>query len=192
MVSFIRKYKSFAEGRYGFVMDVSLFILITILFHFFWKTYLGFFFETGFYKAVALWLANQVYHISFWINTTLLGMTIEPEHATNTMWFSQNNGYITVNRSCSGFKQFYQIFFLFALFPGPWKHKLWFIPSSMLLIFLVNIFRIVMLSIVIIHLPSQWDFVHTWVLRPFFYVIIFLEWVIWVEYFKNKKPNEVV
>ncbi len=43
------------------------------------------------------------------------------------MWFS-NNGYVGVNESCSGLKQFYQIAVLFILFPGPWKHKLWYIP----------------------------------------------------------------
>lgn len=192
MVAFIRHYRLFAEGRYGFIVDVCLFIFITILFHLLWRNYLGFLFETGFYNTIALWLANQVYQISLWINTNLLGMVIDPDHATNTMFFRQNNGYILVNRSCSGFKQFYQIFFLFLLFPGPWKHKLWYIPSSMFVIFLVNIFRIVMLSLVILHWPSQWDFVHTWVLRPFFYVIIFLEWVIWVEVFKSRgrKPSQ--
>jgi len=188
----IKKYKIIEDGKFGFVIDVSLFIFITILFHYLWRNYLGFFFETGFYNSIASWLADQVYHISLWINTNILGMVIDPQNGNNTMVFTGNNGYIAVNRSCSGFKQFYQIFFLFVLFPGPWKHKLWYVPSSMILIFLVNIFRIVALSVVIIHWPLQWDFVHTWILRPFFYVIIFMEWVVWVEIFKNGKFRKLV
>lgn len=187
-----KRYKAIADGKFGFVVDVTLFIVITILFHYLWRNYLGFFFETGFYNSIAQWLAGQVYNISLWINTNLLGISIDPDNVRNTMVFTDNNGYITVNRSCSGFKQFYQIFFLFVLFPGPWRHKLWYIPSSMFIIFLVNIFRIVALSIVVIHWPAQWDFAHTWILRPFFYVIIFMEWVIWVEVFKNGQKAKQV
>lgn len=175
-----------SKGKYGFVIDVVLFIVITLLFHYLWRNALGFFLKTDFYTYASTWLASEVYHISLWINTGLFGMDINADDLTNTMVFPATNGHIIVNRSCSGFKQFYQIFFLFLLFPGPWKHKLWFIPASMILIFFVNIFRIVSLSFVIIYLPEQWDFAHTWILRPFFYVVIFLEWVIWVEYFKQK------
>ena len=31
-----------------------------------------------------------------------------------------------------------------------------------------------------------WNFAHMWVLRPFFYVVIFTEWLVWVQYFRNK------
>ena len=32
-------------------------------------------------------------------------------------------------------------------------------------------------------LPDHWHFTHDWILRPFFYVVIFLLWVWWVEKF---------
>ena len=185
------KYNTLVRGRYGFVVDISLFVIITILFHYLWWHVLGFFRATDFYNSVASWLAQQVYHISLWINISVSGMTIEPENHTNTMIFTKNNGYITVNESCSGFKQFYQIFFLFLLFPGPWKHKLWYIPASMGLMFLVNIFRIIILSVVLIHWPLHWDFIHLWIMRPFYYVVIFIEWVVWVEVFRKKQLNAI-
>lgn len=184
--SLCNQYKAIARGRYGFIIDVVLFVIITILFHYLWWHVLGFFRATDFYNAVASWLAQDVYRISLWLNVNLFGFVIEADDLTNTMIFTKNNGYITVNESCSGFKQFYQIFFLFLLFPGPWSHKLWFIPASMILMFFVNIFRIVALSFVLIYWPTQWDFIHLWIMRPFYYVVIFFEWVVWVEYFKNK------
>jgi len=50
----------------------------------------------------------------------------------------------------------------------------------------VNILRIVILSFILVYYPNSWDFTHDWILRPFFYVIIFLEWLIWLHYFRNK------
>lgn len=184
------QYLTLASGRYGSLVDVAIFSIIIIVFHYLWWNILGFFRATDFFNDVAGWLATQVYHASYWINVHLPGMTIHPEDATNTLLFPELNGYITVNESCSGFKQMYQILFLFLLFRGPWKHKLWYIPASWGIMFLVNILRIVLLSVVLVNWPAHWDFFHMWVMRPFYYVVIFIQWVVWVEYFagKSKKP----
>jgi exosortase/archaeosortase family protein len=181
-----QQYKTFSSGKYGFVVDVALFAIITVVFHYFWWNFLGFFRATGFYETVSSWLATQVYLVALWVNVNILSLNIVPDNLTNTLNFP-GIGYITVNESCSGFKQFYQIFFLFLLFPGPWKHKAWFIPASIGVMFLVNILRIILLSVFLIHWPAQWDFFHLWVMRPFYYVVIFAEWVIWVEYFTKKR-----
>ena len=93
---------------------------------------------------------------------------------------------LEVNESCSGLKQFFQIAILFILFPGPWKHKLWYIPAAIVVMHGVNIMRIVILSVILVHHPDYWTFSHNWILRPFFYVIIFLEWLLWLKYFRNK------
>ncbi len=183
------QYRSLSRGRYSSIVDVLFFAVIIIVFHYLWWNILGFFRATGFYTETAEWLALQVYQGSYWINVHMLGMNITPDDATNTLLFPDISGYITVNESCSGFKQMYQIFFLFLLFRGPWKHKLWYIPASMGVMFLVNILRIILLSVVLINWPTHWDFFHLWVMRPFYYVVIFIEWVVWVEYFaiKGKK-----
>lgn len=173
------------------LVDVAIFAIITITFHYLWWHVLGFFRATDFFNSVAGWLAQQVYFGSLWFNVNILGMNITPEHLTNTLWFPDVNGFITVNESCSGFKQMYQILFLFILFRGPWKHKLWYIPASMGIMFLVNILRIILLSLVLIHWPAHWDFFHMWVMRPFYYVVIFIEWVVWVEYFADSRGKSL-
>lgn len=181
------QYLKISAGRFGSLVDVAIFSLIIIIFHYLWWNILGFFRATDFFNDVAGWLAQQVYFGSLWFNVNILGMNITPEHLTNTLLFPDINGYITVNESCSGFKQMYQILFLFILFRGPWKHKLWYIPASMGIMFLVNILRIILLSLVLIHWPAHWDFFHMWVMRPFYYVVIFIEWVVWVEYFADSR-----
>ena len=172
-------------GPFGFVLDVALFAFITYGFHLIFRHYSSEIMSVEFVSASAEWLALQVYEISLWINRHLLGMLITTE-PVNTMWFS-NGGYITVNESCSGLKQFYQVFVLFFLFPGPWRHKLWFIPFGFVVMFLTNVFRIVSLSVILLWQPEHWDFSHDWILRPFFYVVLFGIWVWWVEKFARRK-----
>jgi exosortase/archaeosortase family protein len=74
-----------------------------------------------------------------------------------------------------------QFVLLFLIFPGPWRKKLWFIPLGLLIVHLTNLFRIAGLSVVTVTVPEYWDFSHDYLFRPFFYVVIFLLWVWWVE-----------
>ena len=165
--------------RNAFILDVVLFMLITYLFHRLWWMFASDIKSLDVVINTANWLASVVFETSFWI----IHHTYDPgswQEAVNTIRFS-NQGYIAVNESCSGLKQFYQILVLFLIFPGPWKHKAWFIPLSMVIMHLTNVFRIVALGMVTLWWPEQWQFAHDWILRPFFYVVLFLLWVWWVE-----------
>ena len=176
--------KSFYHGPFGFVIDVALFAAITIVFHHLWWDFARIIKSFTVINVTADWLAEQVFIVSLWINRNILGLLVTTENP-NIMWFS-NGGYVQVNESCSGLKQFYQIIVLFVLFPGKWKHKLWFIPMSIVIMHIVNTLRIVILSIMVLWKPEYWTFTHDWILRPGFYVVIFLLWVWWVERFSYR------
>lgn len=167
--------------NYAFIFDIGLFMVITYVFHRLWWYFASDIKSVDFVIETANWLARQVFIVSYWIidHTYDSGALKE---AINTIRFS-NGGYITVNESCSGLKQFYQIIILFLFFPGPFKHKLWFIPMSIVIMHITNIFRIVALGAVTLWLPDYWHFTHDWILRPFFYVVLFMLWVWWVERF---------
>jgi exosortase/archaeosortase family protein len=164
------------------VIDVLLFIVITYLFHKLWWKYSHYIYSMPVFLNAADWLSRMVYLASAWIDAHLLGMDITL-YFKNIIHFNFNNRGIEINESCSGFKQMYQVFILFLLFPGPFKHKLWYIPMGMLSMFLTNIVRVVLLSVTMIYWPQHWDFIHLWVLRPFYYVVIFVLWVVWIEHF---------
>ncbi|MBU1349250.1 archaeosortase/exosortase family protein [Patescibacteria group bacterium] len=182
--SAFHSFKKFYAGPMGFVVDVALFAIITYGFHELWWEFARVIKSYTVINVTADWLAEQVFHSSLWINRNILGLHVTTEYP-NYMWFS-NGGYVQVVESCSGLKQFYQILVLFVLFPGPWKHKLWFIPMSIVIMHGVNILRIVILSAVVLWRPDYWDFIHDWVLRPGFYVVIFGLWVVWVERFRSE------
>lgn len=168
------------------LVDALLFALITWVFHKLWWMFSGEIYSVQLFTSIADWLAASVYTISAWIDRHILGMSITL-YEVNIIRFNDNLHGIQVNESCSGFKQMYQVLVLFLLFPGPWKHKLWYIPAGIAAMFVTNIIRIVALSLIMLHWPAQWDFMHMWVLRPFYYVVIFILWVLWVEKFGGIK-----
>lgn len=168
------------------LVDVALFSIIIIFFHFLWWDFglKNFLYNFASFEQMELFMARQVFLASAWFDLHILRYTIET--LNTTIYFPEINGFIEVNGSCSGVKQFYQWTVLMILFPGPWKQKLWYIPLGILIIHLNNILRIIILSVILENSPEYWNFAHDWILRPFFYVIIFALWVIWVEKIRPK------
>ncbi len=189
MKTYYLKFKELINNpKYQSLWYVFLFMFITYVFHKLWWLFSKEIKSLDAILISANYLAHQVFVWSEWVNRVILNLTFTTTEP-NTFLFPQVNGYIAVNESCSGLKQMYQLFFLFVLFPGPWKQKLWYIPMTFFVMYLTNVFRIVVLSIILINWPEQWHFSHDWILRPFFYVIIFGLWVIWVEYFVTPKEQ---
>lgn len=176
------------ENNLDSLLDVALFIIITLTIHYsyrFWANQLHYFPVADLIASGREWLSWQVYVQSTWFVEHVLGIDFTAVDQNSTMYFP-NNGFISVNRSCSGFKQMLQFGLLMMVFPGPWKHKLWYIPMGIFIMHLTNLFRITGLSVVIINWPEYWDFSHDYLFRPFFYVVIFSLWVIWTERFRGR------
>ncbi len=179
VLGFLKKY------RLDTLADVAIFAIITITFHYIWWNGLVKFLHNfmAFQKTEGL-LTEQVFVQSAWVLEYILQFPIRTSGHTIIM---ENNGAVEVVGSCSGLKQFYQWVILMLLFPGPWKKKLWYIPLGIIIIHMVNVMRIVILCMSVIYWPDKWNLLHDWILRPFFYVVIFSMWVIWVE--KLKGPS---
>jgi exosortase/archaeosortase family protein len=166
---------------------VMIFSVITIGFHFLFRAFAAEIMGTWPVPIISGFTVQLLFDNSLWFNQKILGMDIT---TLDTTMFFRDCGYILINSSCSAVKQFMQWLVLMLLYPGPWKHKLWFIPAGIFILHLTNIFRIVGLSVVLLNWPAYWDWSHDWVFRPFFYVVIFAMWVLWVEKFTAKsKPQ---
>lgn len=165
------------------LVDVAIFAIIIIFFHLLWwngglhKLLL----HSFAFKETESFLARIVFLPSAWITEHIFRIDIRT--IDEIMYFS-NNRAVEVNGTCSGLKQFYQWTILIVLFPGPWKKKLWFIPTGILVIHIVNILRIAILAAIMNWNPEVWKFTHDWILRPFFYVVIFAMWMIWEEKYR--------
>lgn len=181
MQQLFRKIKTIVRPLEG----IFLFILITLIIHNsfrYWANSLHF---EPFYNQVAMvrqWLANITFINTSWV-LSLLGFQFDGSNNTITY---ESGSWLAINLSCSGFKQLLQAFFLFLLYPGKLKHKLWFIPLAMLLMHGANIIRLVGVSITLYYFPDWWEFSHDYIFRFVFYLILFLLWMWWEEKFRLK------
>jgi len=170
------------------LLNVVLFSVLILGFHYlfrYWANHLHYWPIISTVGEINSYLMKLLYDNSLWALQNLTSIDFTTDSETRTFWFG--GGAVYVSAGCSGFKQFLQWIVLMAFFPGPWKHKLWFIPVGLIVVQLVNIFRIDVLVIILDYFPQYWKFTHDWILRPFFYVIMFSMWVIWVEKFLGNK-----
>lgn len=139
-------------------------------------------------EPLYLYLRGLLFVHSAWVVEHLIGYNIVRQEFTILF---ESGGGLLVDESCSAVKWFAHFLVLMLMFPGPWKHKLWFIPSGIIITHVVNIIRIAGLAIVQVNNPTAFDFYHDYIFRPFFYLVLFLMWVAWVEWFylPSKKPT---
>ena len=104
----------------------------------------------------------------------------------NTLTFMNGNS-MQILPGCSGLIQMFRIFFVLLFFPGSRYHKIWFIPLSLILVFIAAMVHLLILSYVIIYLPEYYDVAHNFVTKFIFYGMYFLIWVYWLEKFVLKK-----
>jgi exosortase family protein XrtF len=83
------------------------------------------------------------------------------------------------------------LFVLFAGFilayPGNWKTKAWYIPIGIVCIYILNIFRIIILTVNFKYFRSSFSFNHHVTFTYLIYGFIFLLWMIWVNKFNKNK-----
>lgn len=169
-------------------LDIVLFSFLILGFHFFfrfWAYHLHYWPFQTIVMPVYDFLTNLLFHHSVWVLRHLTHYSF----TTHGRDILIGSGYVGVHPGCSSLKQSLEWIVLMTFFPGPWKHKVWFIPLGLVVIHVVNILRISGLSILLIYYPEHWKFTHDYIWRPFFYVVMFLLWVWWVEKFRSRKPK---
>jgi len=134
--------------------------------------------------AFALAFTQKVIGMAHYFLYDILGMHVKIKGLSLVF---ENSESISIVWGCSGFKQMF-IFTAIMLFSyGSWKHKLWFIPSGIVLCYFLNVFRVVVLALIAYNYSDMLDFFHTYVFKYAFYCIIFLFWIFWNEYFGHEK-----
>jgi exosortase/archaeosortase family protein len=104
-------------------------------------------------------------------------ISLEPD---NILHYTNGNS-VQVIWACTGLKQAYICFCILAFSRGPWGKKLWYIPLSLVVVYLFNIFRIIFIAACIGNHPNWFHFLHLYAFKYLFYGIIFMMWVYWEE-----------
>lgn len=144
--------------------------------------------------TVDLWVIKSLEQWSYFILDGLGFVTLEASHVENirTIGIDGTHG-LWIGDPCNGLTLF-ALFGGFVLaYPGPWRHKLWFIPAGLLAIHVINVLRIVSLSIIIFYFPDPavLDFNHTYTFTILIYSFVFFLWYVWASKFSGIKASEI-
>ncbi|MEO0404714.1 MAG: archaeosortase/exosortase family protein, partial [Bacteroidota bacterium] len=91
-----------------------------------------------------------------------------------------SNG-VTIGAPCNGLVLF-ALFVVFVLaFPGSWKHKMWFLPTGVIGIHVMNCFRVIALAVIFDYNPDWLEFNHDYTFTIIVYSFVFLLWYIYVN-----------
>lgn len=75
-------------------------------------------------------------------------------------------------------------------FSGKLKTTFFFILSGSVLIYAINLIRIVVIAMALYHYPEQKDILHTVVFPAIIYGLVFMLWIFWVNRFSKLKKKD--
>lgn len=171
-------------------VSVGLFILLIISFHFLylgWQA-LGYWPIGKLVYSLMVWSVDMVYSQSCWVLDHIFHIDITTVSEQRLIATPNKDGgwaRVIIAPECASLKQWMHWLFLMILFPGPWKHKLWYIPVGLVIIEWTNVIRICGVLMMQIPWPNSFHLAHDYIFKLFFYFVIFLMWMIWVEKFYN-------
>lgn len=103
-----------------------------------------------------------------------------------TMIFCNGRKALRIGEECNALVLFVLFAGFIISFPGNWKSKAWFIPVGIFLIFIINILRIVVLTINFKYYHSSFSFNHHVTFTYLVYTFIFFLWMFWVNKLSRK------
>lgn len=115
----------------------------------------------------------------------LVGVPFGIDHGT--IFEFANGQHSEIAWGCTGLKQAFIFLCIMVFSRGPWKHKWWYMLGGLAVVHVVNILRISVVGIVMSDHPASFELIHTYFFKYIFYLIIFLMWVVWEEYFIKKE-----
>lgn len=181
----------YADKRYQTYFDVGLFFVLIFSFHFLyniWNFKLDYWPIKGIIDKLFAWASALLFDQSTWTLEHVFRMDFFTKD--QTIAFENYEGYystVTVAPECTSLKQWMHWLFLMLLFPGPWKHKAWYIPAGLVIIEFTNVVRIVGICLFLRPYPHDFALAHDGIFKILFYVVIFLMWMIWNDKFHHKK-----
>lgn len=165
-----------------------------VLFFIFWILFYRTLRYTSFIDPLYNKLSNGLTYIVLHLSKNTLGLLGYKTVVRDTLIYIVDapKG-INLLRGCLGRNLMGILAGLIIAFPGAWKNKLWYIPSGLILIVVINVIRVVALVYNANCCPETTQFNHDVFFNYSIYGLTFLLWVIWVQYFsplrKNKKKS---
>ena len=183
------------DPKYQTYFDVGLFFVLIFSFHLLyiiWEGYMDFWPIKGTIDKLFIWASALLFNQSTWVLDHVFSMDFVTKD--QTIFFLNNEGTysaVTVAPECTSLKQWLHWLFLMLLYPGPWKHKAWYIPLGLVIVEFTNVVRIVGICLFLGPFPHDFALAHDVIFKIMFYVVIFLMWMVWNDYFHHPRKKKV-
>lgn len=177
MKELVAKYKSV-------IRFILTFLIVYVSFSLLYKFYLEFSDGSKYYPdylthLVAMQSESVLNSLGY--NTQVLPHPDEP-----SMKVIINQKYISrVIEGCNSMSVIILFMSFIIAFSGKLKVTLLYILSGSVLIYIVNLIRIVIISIGLFHYPWRRDVLHTVIFPVIIYGMVFLLWILWVNRLSN-------
>ena len=171
-----------------FNRKIQKFLISALIILFLWVMFTVFF-PVALHK-LHYWTIYPQAHISAWL-LDLFGYTTRVVHYVNNcmaLLEIKDSSLVCVGTGCSGVELFLIFAVFILLFKGRSSRFVWYIPLGIVLISILNIIRIIALSLIVVYAPEYLDFNHKYTFTLMVYGIIFLLWLIWAKKFQQL-PN---
>ncbi len=153
---------------------------------------LGFF--VIWYLAYEMWLLPDG-SLDEWISLNIIGNSAGivkwlgyEVYTVNRIIGIQGYPGIEIVDGCNGISAMGLFLGFIIAFPGSWQKRISFSVIGLGVIYFVNILRVVTLTITKVEWPAFFDFTHDYSTTTIFYIVIFVLWMIWVNF--NSLPSK--
>ena len=183
MKELVKKYKSVIRFIITFL---SVYILLSVAY----KLYLDYSDGSKYYPD---YLTNAVAKQSEELLETVGYETrIEPHADEPSMKLIIRNKFVArVVEGCNSVSVIVLFISFIIAFSGQFKTTLFYVLAGSTLIYVVNLIRIVILSIGLYHYPWRREILHTVIFPAIIYGMVFVLWMFWVNRFSNLKTKNV-
>lgn len=181
MRELVEKYKSVIRFIITFL---SVYILLSVAY----KLYLDFSDGSKYYPD---YLTNTVAKQSKNLLETIGYKTrVEPHANEPSMKLIIRNKFVArVVEGCNSISVIILFISFVISFSGKFKTTLFYLLAGSTLIYVVNLVRIVILSIGLYHYPWRREILHTVIFPAIIYGMVFILWMFWVNRFSNLKTK---
>lgn len=182
MKALIVKYKSV-------VKFIGTFLIVYIALSVVYKFYLQFSDGSKFYPDYMTHLvAKQSESL---LNTFGYHTQVMPHPNEPSMKLLVNGQYLArVIEGCNSISVIILFVSFVIAFSGRLKETILFVISGSVLLYTVNLIRIVLLSMGIYHFPNNSEFLHSVIFPSIIYGMVFLLWMFWVNRFSNLNKKD--
>ena len=177
------------------LVDVGLFFVLIFSFHILyviWNEYMDYWPIKGTIDKLFAWASALLFDQSTWVLDRIFKFDFVTQ-GQSIYFINNEDAYscVTVAPECTSLKQWMHWLFLMLLFPGPWKHKAWYIPLGLVIVEFTNVVRIVGICLFLKPFPHDFALAHDVIFKIMFYVVIFLMWMVWNDCFHHPWTKKV-